>query len=119
MSKFLLIQTFFLIFVKIIIMKINEITLYELYTNQKRNDFKLIEDNILRSDPEDGGSDHDVVIQDLSTGKYYAGSYCDWDIYYNFDYDEETGEVSRCDFDSDLIEVMPKEVMTTIYVPVK
>lgn len=103
-------------------MKINEIKLYKLYTKGRYyegKDFKVIEDKIISSDIEDGGADHEVIIQDLSTSKYYQGSYCDWDVDCNFEYDEETGEVFRCDFDNNLDEVVPKEITTIIYERIK
>jgi len=116
MSEILLFQTFFSYLCKNNLnMIIDKIKLYELYTDYyyTGSDYKFIQDTILFSDSEDGGAHHEAIIQDLSTGKYYKGYYCDWDIEYNFEYDEETGEVYRCDFNNDLQEVFPKQVTTT------
>lgn len=93
----------------------NEIDLYQLFIGQKVDNLVLIEDNINNVDPEDGGGDHYYAILDKTTGKYYSGDYCEWDIYYNFDYDEETGKVSRCDFNNELTEVFPKQKTITVY----
>lgn len=97
-------------------MIIDENILYKLYREQgyyKGVDFKVIQDEITSSDFEDGGSDHEIVIQDLSTSKFYKGYYTDWDIDFNFEY--KNGEVMRCDFDNDLNEVFPEQITITVY----
>ena len=77
--------------------------------------FKVIEDNIISSDQEDGGADHEYVIQEISTGKFYAGSYTDWDCD-NTDYNEETNSCDdRVDFNCNLKEVKPKQKTITVY----
>ena len=99
-------------------MIINENTLYNIYRSHsfyKGTDFKVVEHTIDSSDAEDGGADHTIVIQDLSTGKFYMGEYTDWDIDYNFSYNTQTNEVIRCDFDNDLTEVFPHQITKTIY----
>ena len=98
-------------------MKITEKDLYYLLVNEEPEltDFILIEDEIESSDPEDGGADHRCVIQHKETKKYYELTYCDWDVDYNFEFDEDTEECDRCDISLDLIEVYPKEVTQIIY----
>ena len=97
-------------------MIIDEKKLYELYTDSyyKGTDYKVIENNITGSDVEDGGADHCIIIQDLSTGKFYEGYYTDWDIYDNFELDKN-GNVKRCDFDNHLDEVVPVEKTIIVY----
>jgi len=85
------------------------------YSENEVEGFRIIEDNIISSDSEDGGADHEYVIQEISTGKSYAGSYSDWDCD-NTDYDEETNTCDgRVDFDCNLTEVKPKQITVTVY----
>lgn len=77
--------------------------------------FVVIEDKITSSDAEDGGADHDIIIKELATDKFFKGSYTDWDMD-NTDYDEEEDEIDgRCDLNTSLIQVFPKQVTITIY----
>lgn len=69
------------------------------------DEFVLIKDTITSSDPEDGGADHTLIIQRLSDKKYFRLYYSDWDLDYNF----------TDDFPEELIEVFPRQIMTTIY----
>lgn len=69
------------------------------------NEFILILDEITSSDTEDGGADHQVVIQRKSDNKFFGFNYSDWDISYNF----------KRDFPNKVIEVFPRQVMITIY----
>ena len=85
--------------------------------NGEAEGFEVVEDKIISSDPEDGGADHDYVLKEVSTGKFYAGSYSDWDIE-NTDYDEDDDECGdRVDFNCNLVEVFPEEVTTIVYKP--
>ena len=65
------------------------------YGSKENYKWVLIEDIITSSDTEDGGADHDVVMQRISDGKYFAFCYTDWDMDYNFerDFPEEVSEV--------------------------
>ena len=77
--------------------------------------FTLIEDEITSSDSEDGGADHEYVIQEDKTKKFYAGNYCDWDIS-NTDYDEANHTIDgRCDLNTSLREVFPKTITKVVY----
>lgn len=103
-------------------MNINESVLYRILTGNGNNEpFILIEDKITSADAEDGGADHDYVLQEVETGNFYAGSYSDWDIY-NTDYDDEDDDFDgsingRCDLNNKLVQVYPEEVTITIYKP--
>jgi hypothetical protein len=102
--------------------KINETTLYRLlsgYTTQPNelDGFKIIEQILTYSDQEDGGGHYDLILQELSSGKFYLTTYCDWDIENtDYDYDNEIVD-GRCDLNCHLVEVEPKEVTVIKYVP--
>jgi hypothetical protein len=98
-------------------MKIKEKDLYYLLVNRndKLTNFKIIKDEITSSDPEDGGAEHEAVIQDKTTLKYYELNYSDWDTDYNFEFDEETEICERCDISLNLREVFPKQKTITVY----
>lgn len=88
-------------------MRIDRKKLYEIYrakTWYKGTDYKVMEDTIYASDPEDGGADHTIIIKDLSTDKYYEGDYTDWDL-------DNLGE----DLEEELIEVFPVEKTIIVY----
>ena len=101
-------------------MKIDEAVLYRILAYQSDTEpFVLIDDTITSSDYEDGGADHDYVLQEVETGDFYAGSYTDWDIY-NTDYDEEDDDGvinGRCDLNTNLTQVYPEQVTITVYKP--
>jgi hypothetical protein len=105
-------------------MKIDESVLYRILAYRSNDEgFTLIEDKITSSDSEDGGADHEYVIQEVATGNYYTGSYSDWDID-NTDYDDEEddfdGKVGdRCDLNTNLIQVYPEQITITVYKPRK
>lgn len=69
------------------------------------DEFVFIDDTITDSDPEDGGADHTLIIQRVFDKKYFRLYYSDWDLDYNF----------TDDFPEKLIEVFPRQIMTTIY----
>ena len=80
-----------------------------------RYDWKIIHSELTSADDEDGGGHYDIVLEHIPTGKFYQTSYCDWDMD-NTDFDEETGSIDgRCDLDCRLFEVVPKQVLTTVY----
>jgi hypothetical protein len=84
-------------------------------SNPTVDGFVVIEDKITSSDAEDGGAEHDIVIKELSTCRFFKGSYSDWDID-NTDYDEEEDKIGdRCDLNTNLTEVFSKQVTVTIY----
>lgn len=86
------------------------------YTNEA-DGFKVIEDKIKSSDTEDGGADHEYVIQEISTGRFFKGYYSDWDIE-NTDYDEEEDVCDgRIDLNCNLQEVFPEQITITVYNP--
>jgi hypothetical protein len=96
-------------------------TLYNLISNSgwgsnpTVDGFIVVEDKITSSDAEDGGADHDIIIKELATDKFFKGGYTDWDMD-NTDYDEEDDEIGdRCDLNTSLIQVFPKQVTVTIY----
>ena len=102
-------------------MKIDEKILYNIYRNQsyyKGTDYRFIKDTIDSSDSEDGGADHTIIIQDIVTGKFYENQYTDWDIDHNFNVDKD-GNVTRCDFDNELVEVIPVEKTIIVYERIK
>jgi hypothetical protein len=66
--------------------------------------YVLIEDEITHSDPEDGGADHTIILEEVATGKFFTMDYCDWDIQYNSD-----------DLGTELEEVFPRQIVKTIY----
>lgn len=80
-------------------------TLRDIIYGEKEKDYKLIHDKITSSDPEDGGADHEVVINRKSDNKFFTFYYSDWDMDYNFERD----------FPENLVEVYPKKVTITIY----
>jgi len=101
-------------------MEIKIETLYRLITNYyhiepEDEQFTVVEKFLYSTDDEDGGGHYKLILQDKNTSKYYSVYYTDWDVM-NTDYDEETktcdGRIDLCD---DLTEVIPKQVMTTIY----
>ena len=70
-------------------------TIRDWYDYEK--EFEIVQDEITSADDEDGGAQHEIVLKDLKTNKFYSFSYSDWDMD-NSDYDEETREFSdRCD----------------------
>ena len=96
-------------------------TLYKLISNTgwgsnpEIDGFTVIEDKITSSDAEDGGADHDIVIKELTTDKFFKGSYSDWDMDNTY-YNEEKDEIGRrCDLNTSLTQVFPKQVTVTIY----
>jgi hypothetical protein len=85
------------------------------YDETVDTDFKVIETVCESSDDEDGGGHYRLILKEKSTGKFYEYYYCDWDIS-NTSYDEETNTCpGRCDMQTIITEVFPKEVTTTIY----
>jgi hypothetical protein len=83
--------------------------------NDEAEGFTIIEDHIISSDIEDGGAEHEFVIREDYTGKFYSGAYSDWDIE-NTNYDEDDNACTgRVDFDTDLDEVYPEQIIKTIY----
>jgi len=97
-------------------LKLNEKVLYDLiWGDYQGKKFRIKSDKITSSDNEDGGASHTIIIEDLETNKTYRGYYTDWDIYYNFNYDDEEQEVIRCDFDSELEEVKSYKKTITEY----
>ncbi len=96
-------------------MKIEEIDLYNLLINQNYSKYGIAEDVIISSDPEDGGADHCCIIQEVESLKFYRLYYSDWDIQYNFEINENTNEITRCDIDCELEEVFPIQKTITVY----
>lgn len=99
------------------ILDIDPVILYKMFAmgNNDVSGYSVVEDRITSSDPEDGGADHDYVIQDTSTGEFYSGSYSDWDID-NTEYDEEDDVIGdRNDFGTRLTQVFPRQVTITVY----
>lgn len=70
-------------------------------------EYVLCENEIVSSDPEDGGADHVVVFKRITKEgeKYFRFLYSDWDMDYNFD----------SDFPEDAVEVFPKVITKTIF----
>lgn len=87
---------------------------YNLIRNGKDDEYEVVQDTITSSDAEDGGADHDIVIKQLSTGKFYANNYSDWDIDYNTSLDDDEN-VIETDLDCEFIEVFPKTKRITVY----
>lgn len=82
-------------------------------------EWKIVNEEIISSDDEDGGGEYDIVLEHIPTGKFYQTSYCDWDID-NTDFNYNTNKVDgRCDLNCDLLEVVPIQVVKTIYSIVK
>ena len=96
---------------------ITEKDFYYLLVNidDEKTNYKIIKDKITSSDPEDGGADHDLIIQNKNSNKFYYVHYTDWDVDYNFDFDEDTGECSCCDIELELKEVFPKKKTFIVY----
>lgn len=97
--------------------KIDPAILYKIiqdsgYSKKPIGGYKFIENKLTGSD---GGGDYDLVIQEVSSGKYYALSYTEWDMdNTDFDYDSETiGD--RCDLPDEMDEVKPKQKTITVY----
>lgn len=86
-------------------LKIDKEITKEVIRRNPNLDYILVENKITRSDPEDGGADHTLIIKRKSDNKYFRIYYCDWDIDYNFD----------CDFPEIFSEVIPREIVTTVY----
>lgn len=101
--------------------KIDPATLYKIimdggHSKKPIDGYKFIERTITGSDYEDGGTEYDLIIQEVESEKYYAISYCDWDID-NTDYDDDTEEIDgRCDLPDEMDEVTPQQVTITKYV---
>lgn len=102
-------------------MEIKIETLYRLITEgyydlePEDEQFVVITKILLSCDDEDGGGSYKLILQDKNTSKYYVIYYTDWDIR-NTDYDEDTKICDgRIDLYNDLTEVIPKQVITTIY----
>ncbi len=99
------------------ILNIDPVILYKMFGMGETNvsGYSVIDNKITSSDPEDGGADHDYVIQDTATGEFYMGSYSDWDID-NTDYDEGDDVIgNRNDFNTQLTQVFPRQVTITVY----
>lgn len=79
--------------------------LRDILRGERRIEYTLIYDNIISSDPEDGGADHEVVIRRNYDRKFFRLYYTDWDMTYNF----------HRDFPEKLTEVFPKQITKTIY----
>lgn len=78
--------------------------IYDIWFSKKA-DYKIIENKIVSSDLEDGGADHEVVIERIVDNKFFYFEYSDWDMDYNFERD----------FPENLKEVFPKEKTVIIY----
>lgn len=95
-------------------------TLYRLisecYDSEPEDEqFQFIEKTLLSSDRDDGDGHYKLILQDISTSKYYSIYYTAWDIM-NTDYNEDTKVCDgRIDLRNNLTEVIPKQVITTIY----
>lgn len=87
------------------IVSIKRKKLRDIIRQDDEKDFVLIEDKIISSDPEDGGADHEVIIQRRFDDKFFGFSYSDWDLGDNF----------LRDFPNKVVEMFPKNVMITIY----
>lgn len=85
--------------------KVDKNILRDIIYGDKNENFKLVEDKITNSDPEDGGADHLLIIQRKSDSKYFRTYYSDWDMDYNFERD----------FPEDLSEVFPEQVTITVF----
>lgn len=82
--------------------------------------FKVIENDVVSSDP-NYGTGHNFVLKEISTGKFYSGSYSyfdsdtDWDCD-NTDYDKEKNSGGRVyDFNCSLIQLFPQSITEVIY----
>ena len=91
--------------------------LCDYYDVQVEIEHEIVEDIITGADAEDGGADHEYIIKNIKTGKFYRGHYTDWDLD-NTDFDEEDQEFSRCDLYTKFTEVKPVEVTVVQYVNV-
>lgn len=95
-------------------MNIKPETFYSLIRGYSETEgFKVVNEIITSSDPEDGGAYYDIVIE--KDGNFYQGSYTDWDVdntYYNSEKNICDG---RVDLDCTFIQVYPKEVKTIVY----
>jgi len=85
--------------------KVDKEELREVIYGATKSDFKVVENKITSSDPEDGGADHTLVIQRKSDNKYFRMYYSDWDMDYNFERD----------FPEELTEVIPEQVTITVF----
>jgi hypothetical protein len=85
------------------------------YDVQVEIEHEVIEDNIIRTDYEDGGGHHEYIIKNIKSGKFYKGYYTDWDID-NTNFDEDEQKFYRCDLDTSFIEVKSVNVIVTKYV---
>lgn len=81
--------------------------------DEEADGFTLVSEKIVSSDDEDGGGNYEYVLKEDSTGKFFEGSYCDWDID-NTDWEDGVCG-KRVDFYTNLIEVFEKKVVITIY----
>jgi hypothetical protein len=87
---------------------------YNLIRNNDVDDFEVVQDTITSSDPEDGGADHDIIIKQISTGKFYANRYSEWDIDYNTSLDDNNN-VIETDLNCKFKEAFPKQITITVY----
>jgi len=67
--------------------------------------YKLEDNEITSSDPEDGGADHIVIFKRESDDKYFRFYYSDWDMDYNF----------PRDFPDSAEEVFPRSITAIIF----
>lgn len=99
--------------------KIDPLIIYNLINNSWEinpyKDYTFIKDTIISSDQEDGGADHELIIQRISDSKYFKILYTDWDID-NTDYDEENDILGeRIDLTDEMQEVFPVEKTIIVY----
>lgn len=73
-------------------------------------EFEEIEDNITSVDVSDGGSEHEIVLKHLKTGKFYGFCASDWEIGYDF-----TGEAVYDNEIPNVKEVFAKTKQITYY----
>lgn len=85
-----------------------EILLPLSYDDGDGEDYIYIENEIASADEEDGGAEHDLIIQRISDGKFFSLNYTDWDM--SFNYNNKPSETMR------LRECFPKTITKTIYV---
>lgn len=87
------------------VINIDKDKIIEILNQYDESEYVFIKEDIVGSDPEDGGADNIAIIQRRSDNKFFSIYYTDWDRFYNFD----------TDFPEELIEVFPKQVTITIY----
>ena len=64
--------------------------------------YQMVEHTITGSDPEDGGTDYEMVIKNIEENRYYLLGYCDWDV-------------QNEEIDTNVLEVYPVEKMVIVY----